>query len=32
VPTCLAMINALNPTAAVSGTTTLVAGALIRKL
>ncbi|BCW59889.1 isochorismate synthase [Arthrobacter sp. StoSoilB20] len=32
VPTCLALINALHPTAAVCGTPTLVAGALIRKL
>ena len=32
VPTCLALINALHPTAAVCGTPTQVAGALIRKL
>ena len=32
VPTCLALINALHPTAAVCGTPTTVAGALIRKL
>lgn len=32
VPTCLALINALHPTAAVCGTPTEVAGALIRKL
>jgi len=32
VPTCLALINALHPTAAVCGTPTNVAGALIRKL
>jgi len=32
VPTCLALINALHPTAAVCGTPTLVAGELIRKL
>jgi menaquinone-specific isochorismate synthase len=32
VPTCLALINALHPTAAVCGTPTSVAGALIRKL
>ncbi|MBX7445015.1 MULTISPECIES: isochorismate synthase MenF [unclassified Arthrobacter] len=32
VPTCLALINALHPTAAVCGTPTLVAGALIRTL
>ena len=32
VPTCLALINALHPTAAVCGTPTPVAGALIRKL
>ncbi len=32
VPSCLALINALHPTAAVCGTPTLVAGALIRKL
>ena len=32
VPTCLALINALHPTAAVCGTPTLIAGALIRKL
>jgi menaquinone-specific isochorismate synthase len=32
VPTCLALINALHPTAAVCGTPTHVAGALIRKL
>ena len=32
VPTCLALINALHPTAAVCGTPTAVAGALIRKL
>jgi menaquinone-specific isochorismate synthase len=32
VPTCLALINALHPTAAVCGTPTLVAGALIREL
>jgi menaquinone-specific isochorismate synthase len=32
VPTCLALINALHPTAAVCGTPTLVAGALIRQL
>ncbi|MFJ6535535.1 isochorismate synthase MenF [Paenarthrobacter sp. NPDC091711] len=32
VPTCLALINALHPTAAVCGTPTMVAGALIRKL
>ncbi|UVJ38709.1 isochorismate synthase MenF [Arthrobacter sp. CJ23] len=32
VPTCLALINALHPTAAVCGTPTLVAGALIRRL
>lgn len=32
VPTCLALINALHPTAAVCGTPTDVAGALIRKL
>lgn len=32
VPTCLVLINALHPTAAVCGTPTLVAGALIRKL
>ncbi|WP_457945892.1 isochorismate synthase [Pseudarthrobacter sp. alpha12b] len=32
VPTCLALINALHPTAAVCGTPTLVAGDLIRKL
>jgi len=32
VPTCLALINALHPTAAVCGTPTIVAGALIRKL
>ncbi|MCD5342998.1 chorismate-binding protein [Arthrobacter sp. AK04] len=32
VPTCLALINALHPTAAVCGTPTKVAGALIRKL
>jgi menaquinone-specific isochorismate synthase len=32
VPTCLALINALHPTAAVCGTPTVVAGALIRKL
>ncbi|WP_028265239.1 isochorismate synthase [Arthrobacter sp. MA-N2] len=32
VPTCLALINALHPTAAVCGTPTLVAGELIREL
>ncbi|HKU31284.1 MAG TPA: isochorismate synthase [Arthrobacter sp.] len=32
VPTCLALINALHPTAAVCGTPTSVAGALIREL
>ncbi|UYY80807.1 isochorismate synthase [Arthrobacter sp. YA7-1] len=32
VPTCLALINALHPTAAVCGTPTLVAGELIRQL
>lgn len=32
VPSCLALINALHPTAAVCGTPTSVAGALIRKL
>ena len=32
VPTCLALINALHPTAAVCGTPTLVAGELIRNL
>jgi menaquinone-specific isochorismate synthase len=32
VPTCLALINALHPTAAVCGTPTTVAGALIRQL
>ncbi|MDP9986375.1 menaquinone-specific isochorismate synthase [Arthrobacter oryzae] len=32
VPTCLALINALHPTAAVCGTPTAVAGELIRKL
>ncbi|WP_411374025.1 isochorismate synthase MenF [Arthrobacter sp. MPF02] len=32
VPTCLALINALHPTAAVCGTPTQVAGELIRKL
>ena len=32
VPTCLALINALHPTAAVCGTPTTVAGALIRRL
>ncbi|MFP5311713.1 MAG: isochorismate synthase MenF [Actinomycetes bacterium] len=32
VPTCLALINALHPTAAVCGTPTLVAGELIRRL
>lgn len=32
VPTCLALINALHPTAAVCGTPTQVAGTLIRKL
>jgi menaquinone-specific isochorismate synthase len=32
VPTCLALINALHPTAAVCGTPTLVAGELIRDL
>lgn len=32
VPTCLALINALHPTAAVCGTPTKVAGALIRRL
>jgi len=32
VPTCLALINALHPTAAVCGTPTSVAGALIRRL
>ncbi|WP_353712820.1 isochorismate synthase [Arthrobacter sp. K5] len=32
VPTCLALINALHPTAAVCGTPTQVAGALIRQL
>jgi menaquinone-specific isochorismate synthase len=32
VPTCLALINALHPTAAVCGTPTQIAGALIRKL
>jgi menaquinone-specific isochorismate synthase len=32
VPTCLALINALHPTAAVCGTPTQVAGSLIRKL
>ncbi|MFF1254990.1 isochorismate synthase MenF [Pseudarthrobacter sp. NPDC058329] len=32
VPTCLALINALHPTAAVCGTPTQVAGALIRRL
>src|SRR6476661_1503846 len=32
VPTCLALINALHPTAAVCGTPTGVAGALIREL
>src|SRR6478752_3069702 len=32
VPTCLALITALHPTAAVCGTPTTVAGALIRKL
>lgn len=32
VPTSLALINALHPTAAVCGTPTIVAGALIRKL
>ncbi|TQJ60029.1 isochorismate synthase [Arthrobacter sp. SLBN-83] len=32
VPTCLALINALHPTAAVCGTPTRVAGELIRKL
>lgn len=32
VPTCLALINALHPTAAVCGTPTQVAGALLRKL
>ena len=32
VPTCLALINALHPTAAVCGTPTVVAGELIRKL
>ncbi|GAA5192992.1 hypothetical protein GCM10023346_16440 [Arthrobacter gyeryongensis] len=32
VPTCLALINALHPTAAVCGTPTLIAGELIRKL
>jgi len=32
VPTCLALINALHPTAAVCGTPTLVAGELIRTL
>lgn len=32
VPTCLALINALHPTAAVCGTPTTVAGALIREL
>ncbi|NUP60283.1 MAG: chorismate-binding protein, partial [Pseudarthrobacter sp.] len=32
VPTCLALINALHPTAAVCGTPTLVAGELILKL
>ena len=32
VPTCLALINALHPTAAVCGPPTQVAGALIRKL
>ncbi|CAM3115293.1 Isochorismate synthase DhbC [Arthrobacter ulcerisalmonis] len=32
VPTCLALINALHPTAAVCGTPTQLAGALIRKL
>ncbi|WP_395398479.1 isochorismate synthase MenF [Arthrobacter sp. UC242_113] len=32
VPTCLALINALHPTAAVCGTPTQVAGALIREL
>ncbi|MEE2523969.1 isochorismate synthase [Pseudarthrobacter sp. J75] len=32
VPTCLALINALHPTAAVCGTPTEVAGALIRRL
>ena len=32
VPTCLALIYALHPTAAVCGTPTTVAGALIRKL
>lgn len=32
VPTCLALINALHPTAAVCGTPTPVAGALIRQL
>ncbi|MET4093932.1 isochorismate synthase [Arthrobacter sp. UYCu712] len=32
VPTCLALINALHPTAAVCGTPTTVAGTLIRQL
>ncbi|MDQ0099529.1 isochorismate synthase [Arthrobacter bambusae] len=32
VPTCLALINALHPTAAVCGTPTLIAGELIREL
>jgi menaquinone-specific isochorismate synthase len=32
IPTCLALINALHPTAAVCGTPTLMAGALIRRL
>ena len=32
VPTCLALINALHPTAAVCGTPTTVAGELIRRL
>jgi menaquinone-specific isochorismate synthase len=32
VPTCLALINALHPTAAVCGTPTAVAGELIRRL